>query len=316
MQRLEGWSAFVNTAAQGSFSAAARLLELTPAAISKSVAGLERELGVRLFNRTTRRLRLTDEGAVFLEKAREALAMLDEAADTVRARRAVPEGLVRASVGGAFGRRYVLPLLPEFCAAHPRVRIELALDDRPADLVQEGFDLGIRGGRLKDSSMVSRTICRIPTALVAAPRYLARAGVPARMEDLKDHRCIVTRFLSGASAGWNFRVRGKAVDVEPQGDVIVSDPESAAEAAALGLGVAQVGVHHAWAHFKAGRLKTLLNAVHDPGQRLMAIHYPHRAHLAPRVRVFVEFLLERLGQEEALHAAPRVLKDFEAVRSA
>jgi DNA-binding transcriptional LysR family regulator len=205
MKQLQGLLAFVEAATTGSLTAAADRLGVTPAAVSKSLARLEEQLGVRLLHRSTRRLALTEEGAGFLDKARLALRALDDAvADVSQAARA-PAGRVRISVGVAFGRRWVLPLLPALTARHRQLSIELDLDNRPVDLVAEGFDIGIRGGVIEDSSLVARRICRLPLVLVASPAYLREAGVPTSVEDLRQHRCAAVRYSGSTPSPWCFR---------------------------------------------------------------------------------------------------------------
>src|SRR5215207_9027845 len=158
--------AFVEAATSGSLTAAAERLEVTPAAVSKSLARLEAQLGVRLLNRSTRRLALTAEGTRFLGKARAALRALDEAVADVTQSALAPAGRVRLSVGMASGRRWVLPALPALAARYPQLRVDVDLDNRPIDLVAEGFDIGIRGGLIESSSLVARRICPLPLVLV------------------------------------------------------------------------------------------------------------------------------------------------------
>jgi len=311
--RLPSILSFVHAAERGSFAAAARALGISSAAVSKNVASLERSLGVRLMNRTTRSLQLTGEGQAFFEKARVAIDALDEAIDTVAAQRAEPAGRVRLSTGNAFGNRYVMPILPQLIACFPALSVEVDFDDRRVDLVKDGYDLALRGGWIEDSSLVSRHICMLRSVLVAAPSYLSEHGVPRTCGDLERHRKVAVRFLTGRVARWAFREGGAIEEMEPQAPVLtVSAPEAAVEAAVLGVGVAQVGVHHAWDHVRDGRLKVLLPDQHDAGERELALQYPHRALLAPRVRVTVDFLLEKLAQSEALHVPPERLREFAA----
>jgi DNA-binding transcriptional LysR family regulator len=164
-QRIRAILSFVQTAGAGSFAAAARALGISSAAVSKNVAGLESALGVRLMNRTTRTLSLTAEGAAFLKQARIALDALDTAVDTVAAHRLEPTGKVRISTSGAFGRDHVMPALPGLLGRYPALSIEMDFDDRRIDLVQEGYDLGLRGGQILDSALVSRSICRLNMSL-------------------------------------------------------------------------------------------------------------------------------------------------------
>ena len=196
MKNLPGLLAFVETAASGSLTAAADRLDLTPAAVSKSLGRLEEQLGVRLFNRSTRRLAITPEGQRFLVDARAALRLLDQAVAGVAQFAREPAGRVRISVGTAFGRRWVLPALPAITDRYPQLAIDVDLDNRPVDLVAEGYDIGIRGGLIKDSSLIARRICALPLVLVASPAYLERAGVPTSPEALRAHRGAAVRFAT------------------------------------------------------------------------------------------------------------------------
>jgi DNA-binding transcriptional LysR family regulator len=206
---LPGLVNAVQAADSGSFTAAARVLDLTPAAVSKSVAALEAMLHVRLFNRTTRQLSLTEEGRAFIAQARMGLGALETA--TVAAMQGLkPEGLVRVSCAVGFGRRYVLPALPAFYAAHPDVQVELSLNDQTIDLVRDGFDVGIRGGSEPPEGMVARKICTLSAMLVATPRYLKARGTPRQFQDLANHDLLRVKFLSGNVSPWLFR--GKRAD--------------------------------------------------------------------------------------------------------
>ena len=311
MKQLQGLLAFVEAANAGSLAAAADRLELTPAAISKSLAKLEAQLGVRLLQRSTRRLALTAEGERFLDKARGALRALDEAVADVTQSATQAKGRVRISVGHAFGRQWVLPLLPALAEAHTGLTIELDLDNRPVDLVAEGYDIGIRGGFIEDSSLVARRICRLPVALLASPGYLARAGVPRTVEELAGHPCVAVRFAGSAPSAWRFTPpgggRGRRVEIQPQPRLAVSDPAAVLDLALAGAGIVQAGLHHALPYLRSGRLKLLLVDRHDPGEREVVLHYPHRRYLAPRVRVVVDALLQGLAQPSDLHVTAREL---------
>ncbi len=312
-QRLRAMLAFAQAADHGSFAAAARALGISPAAVSKSVASLEAALGVRLMNRTTRSLTLTGEGAAFLASVREALSALDGAVDAIAAQRAAPIGRVRLSVGNSFGRRYVMPLLPEFRACYPQVCLEIDFEDRHVDIVRQGYDLALRGGTAEDSSLVSRVISRFTTILVASTDYLARNGVPRTVAELTRHERIAARFLASGVSNWRFAGdHGEAQDLAPDGVLALSDPEAVLDAAVLGLGIAQVGVHHAWPHLTVGRLKIVLFDRHQPSEREFSLQYPHRALLAPRVRVTTEFLIERMRRNESLNVGRQALAAFSA----
>jgi DNA-binding transcriptional LysR family regulator len=303
MNQLKGTLAFVTAATHGGFTRAARVLGLSPQAIAASVARLEATLEVRLFNRTTRSLALTEEGQRYLAQAELALTALDQAMQSVRDHANAPAGLVRITSGAAFGRRYLLPLLPGFAQRHPAVRIDLALDDRKVDLVRDGYDVAIRGGAISDSSLVTRRICALTGVMVAAPRYLEQHGVPRVPDDLHRHQIIQLRFSSGRTFPWNLRVGGKSTTFEPKApSLTLSDTESVSDAAVLGLGISPVSLHMAIPHLRAGRLKVVLQRYNDPGRRELVIHYPHREYLAPRIKAFVEYVLTQLKQHPDLHA--------------
>ena len=306
MRNLQGLTSFLEAASAGSFTAAAARLDLSPAAVSKNVIKLEADLGVRLFNRHTRRIRLTQEGEAFAEQARTALRALDDALTGVREAQAEPNGRVRISVGVSFGRLHVMPALPALLARHPKLEIELTLDNRNIDLVAEGYDIGIRGGRVRDSSLVSRRVCALPLLLVASPDYLARRGTPHTAADLAAHDCIGVRFADGSAATWKLRpAPGQpAVEGLPPARLWVSDPEAPLDLARAGAGILQVAVHHAAADLKAGRLVPVLPGLLDPDAREIHLHYPHRQFLSPRVRVVVDALLGHFAGIDALHWRP------------
>lgn len=315
MKNLQGLVSFTETAAAGSLTAAAAKLDLTPAAVSKNVIRLERQLGVRLFNRSTRQLRLTAEGEAFLARASGALRALDEAVAEVTRATGEPTGRVRISVGASFGRRYVLPLLPALTARHRLLQIEVSLDNRAIDLVADGFDIGIRGAVLRDSSLIARRIARLPLVLVATPAYLRRRGVPRSMRELESHDVLGVHLANGTPIPWRFRRdSGRGLAEWPLAARLwVSDPEALADLALEHAGIAQIGLHHALPLLRSGRLKTLLGDTHDPGDREIVLHYPHRQYLALRVRCVVDALLQKLSQHSDLRVLPSSLpKDYRA----
>ncbi|WP_249021884.1 LysR family transcriptional regulator [Kluyvera ascorbata] len=311
-QRVRAMTSFIDAADAGSFAAAARLQGVSTAAISKNIAGLEQALGVRLMNRTTRKLSLTEEGAAFLQQARIAIAALDTAVDTVVAGKMETRGHVRISTSAAFGREQLLPALPGLRQLYPGLSVEVDFDDRVTDIVRDGYDLAIRGGRIIDSSLISRPVCQLNMVLVASPDYLAEYGIPQTPEDLKKHHLIARRFLGGRVSPWGFSGKdGSLTILEPDSAIItLSAPEAQLQAARLGLGIAQVGVHHAITHLQTGQLKVLLFGQHDPGSYEMVIQYPHRALIAPRVRVTIEYLLDTLRQDPSLHFPLSRLAEF------
>ncbi|HYP30896.1 MAG TPA: LysR family transcriptional regulator [Burkholderiaceae bacterium] len=307
MKQLQGLLALIEIGAAGSFAGAARRLGVTPAAVSKSLARLEEQLGVRLVQRSTRTARVTDEGARFIAKARDALRLLDDAVTEVSQAAREPAGVVRISTGVAFGRLWVLPALPALAERYPQLTIEVELDNTPVDLVANGIDIAIRGGSVPDAGFVARRVCRLPLVLVASPAYLARAGVPLAHGELERHRCIQLRFADGTVAPWSFRVNGRRVALAPHAALVGSDSDAIVELALAGGGIAQCGLYQALPHLQAGRLKAVLADSHDAGTREFVLVYPHRQFLAPRVRVVVDALLAHFRATAALHVQPSEL---------
>lgn len=311
-QRVRAILSFINAADAGSFAGAARALGISSAAVSKNIAGLEKSLGVRLMNRTTRTLNLTEEGETFLREARVALAALDQAAEAVIAHRATPTGRVRISTSVGFGREQLTPVLPGLIDRYPGLAVEVDYDDRLVDLVHDRYDMALRGGHIADSSLISRPVCQMNLVLVASPAYLAGHGTPRTPEDLGHHRLLTRRFLGGRISPWTFRAAdGSLTTANTERAVLtLSSPEALAQAALDGAGIAEVGVHHAWKHLVAGTLKALLLDSHHPGNFEMTLQYPHRALIAPRVRVTVDYLLGAFAGMEELHVPLPALRQF------
>jgi DNA-binding transcriptional LysR family regulator len=308
MEDLQNLVPFVNAVRCGSFVAAAVRLQVTPPAISKSIARLERELGVRLFNRSTRRLDLTAEGRAFFERVSQLLAGVDEAVADLAAAAREPQGLVRASVTATFGRHCVMPIMRDFFARYPRVELELSFDETPPSLVEGGLDVRIRHGRSRETSQVSRELCDYPIALVASPEYLQRQGAPRTPAELAEHDCIGVRRPFGKAAWQLARIptrapRDAAKDEDefihnPHGPLTVATQLDASLTACLfGVGIAPCSVPVILPHLAAGRLKVVLPDYRirpDKGTPTQVfIQFPHREYLPAKVRVFVDFLLER-----------------------
>jgi DNA-binding transcriptional LysR family regulator len=306
LDKIKGVSVFLQTVKSASFTRAAEQLGVSPQSVSHTVAQLEQSLNVRLFNRTTRSLSLTDEGLRFQLAAQQAMQSFDDALESV-AQPDAPTGLVRLSVSIGFGRRYVIPTLATFRKKHPQVNVEMQLDDRKVDLVRDNFDIVIRGGLITDSSLISRRLCNLSSVLVASPDYLRKNGIPKSPRDLVNHQIVQLRFLSGLTSTWAFK-RGQVF--EPKGGLIFSDPEAVCDAACLGLGIAQVSVHHAWSALRAGQLKIVLCKDHLSSKREVVLQYPHRTYTASRVKVLVEHIVSALQLNPDLQFKSEELAKF------
>jgi DNA-binding transcriptional LysR family regulator len=289
---------FVRAIELGGFSPAARALRMTPSAVSKLVARLERRLGARLINRSTRKLLLTAEGQAFLDRAHRVLADLDEAERAVTAG-AVPRGLVRVNCNVPFGLHRLLPLVPRFTAAHPEVRLDIALTDRVIDLMDERADVAIRVGSMRPSQLMARKLGQSRMAVVAAPTYLARRGVPQTPYDLDAHNCIAFNFARHVDE-WSFVVDGTHVSLPARGDVVAGDGEISRRLALAGQGVTRLSLFHIRPDIKAGRLVPMLEA-YNPGdvEEVNVVYVGHGGRLPARVRALIDFLAEEVDLDDA-----------------
>jgi DNA-binding transcriptional LysR family regulator len=294
MAHLQHLVSFVHTAEQGSFSAAARILGLTPAGISKNVARLESDLGVRLFHRSTRRLALTESGERFLQQVNGPLTLLQDALAGVRARDEHPAGTLKVSMGQAFGRHFLVPLLEDFLARYPAVLPDWHFDNRQVDIVGEGFDAAIGGGFTLMSGVVARELAPIHIVAVASTAYLAKRQLPRHPDELAAFDGIMRRSSpTGRVRPWMLRSRRtpeQPVPCRPR--LIFSDPEAIAQAARLGLGVALLPMPFAFALIESGELVRLLPGWYSDAGPL-SLYYPSRRMLPAKTRVFVDFVLER-----------------------
>jgi DNA-binding transcriptional LysR family regulator len=290
---------FVRAVELGGFSLAGRAMRMTPSAVSKLVARLERRLGARLINRSTRKLLLTAEGQAFLERAHRVLADLDEAERAVTAG-AVPRGLVRVNCNVPFGLHRLLPLVPRFTAAHPEVRLDIALTDRVIDLMDERADVAIRVGSMRPSQLMARKLGQSRMAVVAAPTYLARRGVPQTPYDLDVHNCIAFNFARHVDE-WSFIVDGTHVSLPARGDVVAGDGEISRRLALAGQGVTRLSLFHIRPDIKAGRLVPMLEA-YNPGdvEEVNVVYVGHGGRLPARVRALIDFLAKEVDLDDAL----------------
>jgi DNA-binding transcriptional LysR family regulator len=296
MDTLKALMVFMTTAENGSFSDAARKLGVSPAAISQSIARLEQELEVRLFNRTTRQLTMTEDGRRFYAQCRGPVNNLDSAINQLKASRDEPAGHLRVSMPNSFGRRFILPLMEEFCELYPKIKVFFGLDDNFSDLVEDGYDVGVRTGMMPDSRMVARNLAQMPLYVVASPAYWNKYGRPEKPEDLASHDCINFQFpTSGRLFKWEFDRSGERIPLEVTGTYTLNEMEAVCELARLGMGVAQLPGHEVVHYIRTGELEAVLTDMVSL-ERSIYICFPHRDHIAPRTRVFVDFVVEKLGE--------------------
>jgi len=295
MDSLEGLPVFVRAVREGSFSAAARVLGLTPSAVSKQIGRLEDQLSVRLFNRTTRRLSLTEEGAAFFERASRILSDLEDAAAAVSSLHTVARGRLRVTMPTAFGVIHLLPALPAYLARHPAVTLEIDLNDRFVNMVEEGFDLALRVGDLEDSSLIGRRLAANRRVMAAAPSYLAGRAAPRQPDDLAEHNCLIYTYRPQRNDWRLVDAAGEERVITVAGNLETNNPMMLRAAALAGLGIVLLPLWIIGPDIKAGRLQRVLPDCHWPDSAIQAVYPPGR-HLSARVRSFVDFLVEQFAE--------------------
>jgi LysR family transcriptional regulator, regulator for bpeEF and oprC len=289
--------AFLRAAEQGSFAAAARHLDVSAAAVGQAVQRLERHYGVRLLNRTTRRMSLTGDGRVLAERCRGLLAELEEIGRAFDERRRVVSGPLRVTSPAGFGRRHVVPLLARFKARHPAVQLELDLSDAVRDFAASPIDVAFRILRPIDGSVVARPLSRLQAVTVASPDYLERRGAPRSPSDLSRHDCLAYRHpATGNRVPMVFRMGGRDVPVPTPASMVLNDVDAGCEAAALGLGIAQPPSDYVAPYIAAGRLVPVLARFRATPWTLY-LCYPGARQLPFRVRAFIDFARAELGRD-------------------
>ncbi|MEZ4224764.1 MAG: LysR family transcriptional regulator [Polyangiaceae bacterium] len=281
---------FAKVVQAGSFTGASRGLGMPKSTVSRKVAELEERLGARLLHRTTRKLSLTDVGQAFYQHAARVVVEAEEAELTVGRMQEVPRGLLRVTAPLNLG--YLAPILASFLQRYPEVRLEVVCADRVVDLVQEGFDVAIRTGKLADSSLIARSLGVLRSYVVAAPRFLKKHGSPREPEDLAHFDCAV--FGAGsAGATWTLHQGGRKVAVDVDARLVVNDFDFLDEAVLSGLAIAMVPAFRCVQYLREKRLVRVLSEWCSPEIPLQAV-YPSTRHLSPKVKVFLDHLSEQL----------------------
>ncbi|PBI81909.1 LysR family transcriptional regulator [Rahnella victoriana] len=289
MENLNGLLAFVRAAQSQSFAAAAERMGISASAVGKSVARLEEKLSVRLFNRSTRRISLTDEGQLFFERCQNIVSQLEEAEQELVRISAVPRGKLRITAP-AIGYRMLLPHLPEFRQRYPEVELDLDFSDRMADVIDEGFDIAIRSGDLSNSQMMSRRLGPFGFAIVGSPAYFASHPVPHTPDDLYQHTCLRYRF-PGNGQWQEWAMNGETPPELPLA-LSSNNLESILQAAVQGLGLAYVPEFIVRPYLESGELIAVLSDYLKEGGKFSVV-WPSSRHMLPKVRVFIDFLTEK-----------------------
>lgn len=295
MQDLERMAIFARVVEDKSFSAAARSLNLSKSLVSKQVTQLEKSLGVRLLNRTTRALSVTDAGAVLYEHCSRIVEELEEARLAVGRLQAEPRGLLRISAPVAFGRLHVATALPQFLAAYPDLKIDMVTTDRFVDLAEEGYDLVIRIVDQPAPNLVARKLAPVTRRMVATPEYFARYGVPETPADLEKHNCLTYTYFNPQDP-WRLRGPDGDISVRASGNLRLNDDDALSEAVMEGLGLALLPTFIIGEALQAGRLRSVL-AEYIPLERHIYAVYLANRHVSAKVRAFIDYLLERFGPE-------------------
>jgi len=286
----------VELARAGGMSAAARQLDVTPAAVSKRLAQIESRLGVRLFNRSTRRLSLTAEGEVYLESARRILGDIEDLDALIASRQDSPRGKLKVNAPLGFGRTYIAPVIADFAQKYPEVSLQLQLTDTPADFVRDAFDVAIRFGDQPDTRLIARKIAPNRRLVCASPGYLKTHGVPVTPQDLARHQCIVLRQNEDAYSLWRFTRGRRSETIKVRGSLSSNDGEVTLTWGLAGLGILQRAEWDLARYLRSGRLVRVLEDYDLPQADIYAV-FPERHHLSAKVRVFADFLVQYFQQD-------------------
>ncbi|MDB0529216.1 LysR family transcriptional regulator [Ralstonia solanacearum] len=296
MDKLKQIEAFIAVVEHGSMAAAALTQDVTPVMIGRRINALEARLGVRLLHRSTRRIVVTEQGAVFMEQCKKALSELDRAELLVAEGRHKATGHLIVSAPAAFGRKHVAPHAPDFLRANPDVRLSFNLTDRVVDLVREGYDLGIRIGGAIDPNFVAIRLASNKRVVCGTPAYFARHGVPRTLDDLSRHNCLAFNLQGGQQRGWYFQHHGRMVTVKVSGNLDCNDGELLHRWMGEGLGLGWRSTWEIQPELESGALMTVLDDYALPDYDILAV-YPQQRPVPAKIRFFIEHL-------KAIYAQP------------
>jgi DNA-binding transcriptional LysR family regulator len=285
---------FVEAVKRGGFSAAGRQLNLSPSAISKLVSRLENRLGVRLFNRTTRTLHLTEAGQAFFKRCIEILEDVEDAETSIIGFGHVPKGVLRINSTPGFFKHQLLPIMAEFQQLYPQLVLEFQLTGQSIDLINEGVDLAIRLGVLKDTSLVARKLGESNRVICASPQYIKTHGIPLKPQDLLHHNCLRLS-TNDVFNRWEFYSKNEEEIIEVDGQFVTDNVEALYEYALLGGGIVRLSGFMVGEAIKAGSLVPILKDYSIKKQQIHAV-FPHRKHLPAKVRVLLDFLFDRFSK--------------------
>ena len=290
--RWDGISEFVYVAEHESFTRAAKELGISTAQVSRQISALEKRLNIKLLYRTTRKVSLTEEGRVFYQHCRGVLDGLDAAEQAVSNLQAKPQGRIKLTAPVTYGEQQLLPLVNDFMVQYSDIEVTAFLSNQKIDLIDGGYDLAIRIGKLSDSTMMAKKLSRRTNFVCAAPAYLEKYGTPHSLSELSQHNCLL-----GTRDYWHFIENGKNADKEKNlrvsGTVQYNSGHSLVDAALKGLGIVQLPDYYVQQYLASGELVSLLDNYREPEESIWAV-YPHNRHLSPKIRLLVDYLAERL----------------------
>ena len=287
---LDGVAVFVTVVNSGSFKLAAESLGHSTSFVSKEVSRLEKRLGSRLLNRTTRTISLTDAGKAYYERCQQIVIDAENASRSVSRLQDEPRGLLRVNAPVSFGTRHLLEHFSAFLHKYPEVNLEVELNDRIIDVVAEGYDVVIRVGHISDSSLVARAFTKSKSVIIASPEYLRRYGTPKKAAELEQHHCIGYSLLPNPLS-WEFRKGDEHISVKVSARALCNNAESMVALTCGGIGISRMPLFNCKKEVDEGKLKIILDDYEHPEFGVYAV-YPHRQYLTAKVRVFVDYLVE------------------------
>lgn len=289
MQRWERIEAFVEVVRLGNFSAAARQLQVSSSHISRLVSQLEQQLGTQLLYRTTRQIRLTDSGALYYESCRQLFEGFKDAELALDHHQTNPTGLLKITAATTFGERYIAPLVNEFHTLYPQLKISMHLTNRQLELIEEGYDIAIRMGVLKESTLVARRLCHRREFVVGSPDYFIRHPQPRTLAELEQHNCLI-----GSRDHWLFLDKGARKDLVVTGNWHANSGPALVDAALRGIGLAQLPDYYVTEYLASGQLVSVLDEYQFTDTGVWVL-YPQQRYLAAKVRLFIDFLVEKFA---------------------
>tara|TARA_R110001583_G_scaffold867_5_gene7829 strand:- start:97 stop:978 length:882 start_codon:yes stop_codon:yes gene_type:complete len=290
MFNWEGVSEFVAVAEAESFTAAGKRLGISTAQVSRQVSALETRLSAKLFYRTTRQVSVTELGNIYYQHCRQLLDGLDEAERAITNLQSTPTGKLKITAPVTYGERTIAPLVNSFVAKYPGLEVRLHLTNQTLDLIDEGYDLAIRLGKLGDSTMMAKRLASRTQYVCASPDYLATHGVPHSLSELEQHNC-----LKGTLDYWRFQENGNARNIKVKGNIRCNSGRALVDAALKGIGIVQLPDYYVSHSIENGQLISLLEYLREPDEGVWAL-YPHNRHLSPKVRMLIDYLAKELGE--------------------